>query len=650
MRTRNHRSFLPLGLLAAAAACLAPAAGAAAAEVWVHDPLVALADKPDEAGADDPKCAVRLVGARRGEYAGMVVVRLAAEGKGQEATAGDLKQKDGEGAIPASNVRIRYALPTGISRTERGLHLFDALAETPRAKGRLHPVWVSVTVPEDAAAGTYEGTLSVAGRKVPLAITVHDWALPEPKDYVTFVDFVQSPESVALRYGVPLWSDKHFELIGKSFDHLARVGNKSIYLFLTGKTNLGNSDTMIRWIKTGEKPLPDGFKPPEFKPKDGKPSVAATTDPVFEHDYSIAERYLDLCIERAGKPLVVIHFLYEGRLGGSQGASPKSYQGHLVTMIDPKTKKLSVYEGPTLNNSNPPFPDYPRQTEAFWKPVLDGMRERLKKRDLGDETFMIGMNPDLRPGQRTIDLLKRVAPYARWAEQGHGAPSNMRGMKVGYTTTVWNARFPPDPEAGDRYGSKRFHGWQTKKKGATIIAHFDRDIGLRESYATFLVKSRVISERNVAGKQRGFGRMSADFWPVLKDKRGNRTRSISFRYPESNWSQLNLRMQPFLAPGPEGAIPTVRFEMLREGVQAAEARIFIDRAIVDKAQNAKLGEDLAKKCQAVLDDRVRVINKVFGDRKKKIKGDINKFIEGWPERSDTLYATAAEVSKKLGAE
>lgn len=50
-----------------------------------------------------------------------------------------------------------------------------------------------------------------------IRLTVAAWTLPKPQDYLTWVDFIDSPESVALRYEVPLWSDKHFELMASSF-------------------------------------------------------------------------------------------------------------------------------------------------------------------------------------------------------------------------------------------------------------------------------------------------------------------------------------------------------------------------------------------------------------------------------------------------
>ena len=88
-------------------------------------------------------------------------------------------------------------------------------------------------VPADAAPGVYEGKLSVSGPKptqVPIRLKVVDWKLPDPKDYVTHMGIIQSPETVAMKYKVPLWSEKHWKLIEKSFQHLGEIGNKVVVL------------------------------------------------------------------------------------------------------------------------------------------------------------------------------------------------------------------------------------------------------------------------------------------------------------------------------------------------------------------------------------------------------------------------------------
>ena len=95
------------------------------------------------------------------------------------------------------------------------------------------------------------------------------------------------------------------------------------------------------------------------------------------------------------------------------------------------------------------------------------------------------------------------------------------------------------------------------------------------------------------------------------------------------------------APGPNGAIGTVRFEMIREGVQECEARIFIEEVLLDKAQRAKLGAEKAKEIQEMLDERIRA--GLWGAE------NYGWYVSsGWQERSGKLYAAAAEVAKALG--
>jgi hypothetical protein len=104
--------------------------------------------------------------------------------------------------------------------------------------------------------------------------------------------------------------------------------------------------------------------------------------------------------------------------------------------------------------------------------------------------------------------------------------------------------------------------------------------------------------------------------------------------------------------GADGALTTVRYEMLREGVEECEARIFIEKALLDKASAARIGEALAKKVQAVLDERVEANLDSLG-KGAKGQGGLQEtsatFGDGpWQERSAKLYAAAAEVAGTLG--
>ena len=85
---------------------------------------------------------------------------------------------------------------------------------------------------------------------------------------------------------------------------------------------------------------------------------------------------------------------------------------------------------------------------------------------------------------------------------------------------------------------------------------------------------------------RGIGRVGADFWNVLatRNKTYGGGLNLIARYPESDWNQLNLNAatEALLAPGPDGAVTTERFEAIREGMQECETRIFIEKALASR--------------------------------------------------------------------
>jgi len=171
--------------------------------------------------------------------------------------------------------------------------------------------------------------------------------------------------------------------------------------------------------------------------------------------------------------------------------------------------------------------------------------------------------------------------------------------------------------------------------------HFDRDCWRGSPGRQLLETGYLAGERNIAGEQRGFGRVSADLWPVLEDSRG-RPYSISHRYPDTGWGACNVRMIPFLQPGPNGAISTGRLEMMREGLQECEARIFIEEALLDREKKAKLGDGLVDRCWSLLDRRVEALCHASGRM-----GTLVFLGSGRKDRSRELFELAGEVAARL---
>ena len=231
---------------------------------------------------------------------------------------------NGKGVIAATAVDVRYAEPFW-QREWQHSEFPEAAHATPPAKtlpaatgnGAVEEVWVLVRVPAAATAGDYTGTLAIAagGQKLadaPLRLHVADWKLPDPKDFHTFVGLYQSPDTLAMKYKVPQWSEKHWALLEKSMDLLGQLGNKLVHVNVVDKTKWGNDDGMVTWIK-----------------KD---------DGSFDYDYSVVERYLRTVRKHMGVPRFVVLNVYNP--GGWMPAKP--LQENTVTVLDRKTGQAST--------------------------------------------------------------------------------------------------------------------------------------------------------------------------------------------------------------------------------------------------------------------------------------------------------------------
>jgi hypothetical protein len=123
---------------------------------------------------------------------------------------------------------VRYAAKEGAKnrfRPDNGMRgkgghtFYDGLVFTAPRNALTVPIWVTARVPADAVPGDYEGKLRVtrgtdAPVTVPVTLAVCAWKSPDPKDFVSHAGLIESPESVALKYKVPLWAEKHLALIG----------------------------------------------------------------------------------------------------------------------------------------------------------------------------------------------------------------------------------------------------------------------------------------------------------------------------------------------------------------------------------------------------------------------------------------------------
>jgi hypothetical protein len=627
-------------------------------EVWNSD-LVASDYDLDYGDPNEQVATIRISGARNGTFSGKVVAGSAKAIRGLKATTGELVNSTG-GTIAASRVQVRYGFPWGNELNEGhdpypyaaqagmlgGLES-EAPAEVPvRQKyvlpkgglkpvfGAVAPVWVTVQVPKDAKAGTYTGavTISAEGEKavrVPVQLKVADWTLPNPEDYRTMVEMLQSPDTLAMEYKTPLWSDRHWQLLAESFKLMAPSGSRFLYIPLIAETNFGYSESMVRWIKKGAG---------------------------YEYDFSVMDKYLDTAAKNLGTPKVVVLYLWDVYMlqkvskTNDSGAEDRIFksleekkavrgQGPIVTVLDPKT-------GQTENVTLPRYGE--AGSKETWQPLLDEVRRHLAARGL-EKTMMLGMLTDAWPTKAEVEFFAGLSPGTPWVIHSHGGNQfEIYGVaKVGYQVGVWGITCP---------GEKSLMGW----KRAEQVNRYCR-MGEFDGFPNSMWRN--LADFCISGDQRGVGRLGAEFWPVLRDKKGQRAGRIYERYPFSNWRNLDIYTSLF-APGAQGPAATQHYVLLVEGVQECEARIVVERALGDPAQRSRLGEELAGRCQAALDERLHdteldfcmMINRFNGDDPggvgstfgPGVPGHIWNIASGWEERTEALFALAGEVERKLG--
>jgi hypothetical protein len=450
---------------------------------------------------------------------------------------------------------------------------------------------------------------------------------------------MESPDTLAKEYNVPLWSDAHWKMIAESMRYMGECGSRVLHIPLIAQTNSGNEQSMVRWIKK-----PDG---------------------TYGYDFSIMDKYLDYAEKYMGKPKIVAFIAWEIYLAtparevtdrdpNSEGSWQAARwdlrgKGPAVTLLDPETKKLSL-------GNLPRFEDQAAATRA-WRPLFIELHRKMAQRGL-ENTMLLGMASDYSPTKPEMQTLENVSGNLPWIIHTHGGSHVELSdkAKVAYTAYVWDNVFPRDPSKG------RYYGWARPE----LIVDFQRFTALNEWPLASILE---FPELQITGKQRGVGRIGADFWPVIKDKRGERRGWVWDQYRASLWHSCNLESH-MLDPGPDGPVATSRYEMLREGVQQCEARIAIEKSLLDNHSRSELGADLATQCQKLLDDRVWQELKGFSGL--QLAGRVyttysnygNIFYynaggeaggawytgSGWQDRAQELYTLAGKVDRQLGVQ
>ena len=118
------------------------------------------------------------------------------------------------------------------------------------------PVWVTVSIPQDAKPGVYKSEIIVSAKGakkvvMPFTVEVIDQVLPDYKDWKFHLDLWQHPSAVARMENLQMWSDEHFAALEKQMRPLAEAGQKVITATLNrdpwGYQTFDDYEDMILW-------------------------------------------------------------------------------------------------------------------------------------------------------------------------------------------------------------------------------------------------------------------------------------------------------------------------------------------------------------------------------------------------------------------
>jgi hypothetical protein len=271
--------------------------------------------------------------------------------------------------------------------------------------------------------------------------------------------------------------------------------------------------------------------------------------------------------------------------------------------------------------------------------VLTRFRAILAARGLAD-AMLLGYCADRQPDKATVGTFRSILPDVGWQATRHPPirndelPYDGGTVPIRYQPNVWGGWNNSDP------ATRRVLGWKYPAERG-VRAWLDR--GLFD--ACPVVQFRGACEQSMLADRRGLGQIGADFWPVPGPD-GKPTHTMVGRFPATSEGNLGIYAGQLLYPGPDGPVPTARYQMMRENIQECEARIFLERLLLEDPP--RLPAALAEKAQSVLDERTRWHRLLVPEIAPEVF--LSWPYSGWEMRREDLFEAAGEAARAIATE
>ena len=473
---------------------------------------------------------IRLEGLAGEVLSAQVVVKSGRDIKGLAGKLSDLEGPEGR-IIPAAAARVRYGGFVPVDETmslKADPLLEDESVDVPANLAQ--SVWLTLALPPDAAAGTYSGQFEVAassGGRADFEVTVEvlPAKLSEPWNWSFYLNIWQDPTPVATAHKVEAWSEEHWRLLEHYAENFAAHGMKAIMTHIVydpwQSVRGYPSHTMVEWKYPGE-------------------FTAGGADK-FEWDFTVFDRYVELMMKAGVRRRIDCYSLVMG-----PGNTTNAHIRYLDTTAGThRTAELTVGD--------------PLWREA-WAAFLPVLRKHLKEKGWFDKA-VLGFDEKPEEVMRVIfDFIIRTAPDFKLASSG-GYPGDERKWADEIVLIIDNLT---DENLWKHY--------------EPLVKRMQQD---RSSLITFYTCCWPHYPNTFLFSQLRESRLMA--WLAWKYGLDGYLRWAVNIYPEDVWNQPFFTWPSgdmfFVYPGKQGPLDSMRWELLRQGVQDYEAlRIAWDMA------------------------------------------------------------------------
>lgn len=330
--------------------------------------------------------------------------------------------------------------------------------------------------------------------------------------------------------------------------------------------------------------------------EDGMIKWIRRKDGSLSFDYALLDRYLALAQKHLGRPKVICFVIMHG--AASETNAVRIFD---ETAGKTETVELGKKEG--------------RARDPLWTAFGRSVQAHMQSLGLADAMFW-GHGFDDTHDPELIALMAQVTPGVGWAAGSHN-------RKPEETFRAVAAVYGPDLPLCS------MQGWKNPYLYLLMPRTYGSVICVEGASTPF--SWRVMCDRTIYCGMNGLGRMGADYF--------DSTWMDGARY--KGWLIVGRASVQTLWPGAEGVESSVRNETMLEGIQEAEARIFLEQALDRKV----LPDALAKEVERVLTDHFRSTLHLPVAYTDPATMDMHG---NWQGRSRLLFRAAAKAAKQVG--